>query len=214
MLLDLLEPVDGLRVLDIGCGDGVLGSALARRGARVTGLDTDPQMLAAAERRAQNESIELHLVRGRAEALPFEGETFDRVVAVTVLCFVRETDQAIKEIARILKPGGRLVIGELGRWSLWAAIRRVKGWFGAPTWKAARFHTAKELQSLLEARGLTVDRTVGAIYYPPVGIAALLMARFDAWGSRWTSLGAAFIAVLASKRNPRRVDTPDRQRSP
>jgi ubiquinone/menaquinone biosynthesis C-methylase UbiE len=128
LLLDLLGPVRGLSVLDVGCGDGVLASALARRGARVTGLDTDPQMLAAAHHRAKSESIELRLVRGRAEALPFEGETFDRVVAVTVLCFVRETDRAISEIARILKPGGRLVIGELGRWSLWAAIRRVKGW--------------------------------------------------------------------------------------
>ena len=214
VLLGLLGPVRGLSVLDVGCGDGVLGSALARRGARVTGLDTDPRMLAAAHRRAQSESIELRLVRGRAETLPFEDETFDRVVAVTVLCFVPETDRAISEIARILKPGGRLVIGELGRWSLWAAIRRVKGWFGAPTWKTVRFHTAKELRSLLGAHGLNVHKTVGAIYYPPVGIAALWLARFDAWGSRWTSLGAAFIAVLASKRNPRRVDTPDRRRSP
>jgi ubiquinone/menaquinone biosynthesis C-methylase UbiE len=171
-------------------------------------------MLAAAHRRAQSESIELHLVRGRAEALPFEGQTFDRVVAVTVLCFVPEADRAISEIARILKPGGRLVIGELGRWSLWAALRRVKGWFGAPTWKAARFRTAKELRSLVEAHGLNVDKTVGAIYYPHMGIAALLLARFDPWCARWTSIGAAFIAVLASKRNPRRVDTPDRQRSP
>jgi ubiquinone biosynthesis O-methyltransferase len=214
LLLDLLGPVRGLSVLDVGCGDGVLASALARRGARVTGLDTDPQMLAAAHHRAKSESIELRLVRGRAEALPFEGETFDRVVAVTVLCFVRETDRAISEIARILKPGGRLVIGELGRWSLWAAIRRAKGWFGAPTWKAVRFHTAKELRSLLGARGLNVDRTVGAIYYPPIGTAALLLGRFDAWCARWTSIGAAFIAVLASKRGAERAVTPDRQRSP
>jgi ubiquinone biosynthesis O-methyltransferase len=207
LLLDLLGPVRGLNVLDVGCGDGVLASALARRGARVTGLDTDAQMLAAADRRAQRESIELHLVRGRAEALPFQAETFDRVVAVTVLCFVRETDRALGEIARILKPGGSVVIGELGRWSPWAAIRRVKGWFGAPTWKAARFRTAKELRARLEARGLNVDRTVGAIYYPPVGIAALWLARFDALCARWTSIGAAFIAVLASKHGAARGDT-------
>ncbi|HLF11660.1 MAG TPA: class I SAM-dependent methyltransferase, partial [Gammaproteobacteria bacterium] len=106
LVLDLLGPVRGLSVLDVGCGDGVLASALSRRGARVTGLDTDAQMLAAVDRRAQSQSIELHLVRGRAEALPFQGETFDRVVAVTVLCFVRETDRALSEIARILKPGG------------------------------------------------------------------------------------------------------------
>jgi ubiquinone biosynthesis O-methyltransferase len=214
VLLGLLGPVRGLSVLDVGCGDGVLGSALARRGACVTGLDTDPRMLAAAHHRAQSESIELHLVRGRAEALPFEGETFDRVVAVTVLCFVRETDRAVSEIARVLKPGGHVVIAELGRWSLWAAIRRVKGWCGAPTWKAVRFHTAKELRSLLEAHRLSVNKTVGAIYCPHIGIAAVLLARLDAWCARWTTIGAAFIAVLASKPGAAGADTRDSQRSP
>jgi SAM-dependent methyltransferase len=156
-------------------------------------------MLAAAERRARRESIELQLVEGRAEALPFENATFDRVVAVAVLCFVRDTERAMSEIARVLKPSGRLVIGELGRWSSWAAIRRVKGWFGSPTWKAVRFRSARELRSLVESCGLDVNKTVGAIYYPHIGIAARLLARFDGWSARWTSIGAAFIAVLASK---------------
>lgn len=214
LLLDLLGPVRGLAVLDVGCGDGVLASALARRGAWVTGLDMDPQMLFAAERRARSESIELQLVEGRAEALPFPSETFDRVVAVAVLCFVRNTNQAMNEIARVLKPGGRVVIGELGRWNSWAAFRRVKGWFGAATWKAVRFRSAGELQSVVESSGLAVNETVGAIYYPHIGIAALLLARFDRWCALWTTVGAAFIAVLASKHRGAGADTPDSQLSP
>ncbi len=214
LLLTVLGPVRGLAVLDVGCGDGVLASALARRGAQVTGLDMDPQMLAAAERRARSESIELQLVEGRVEALPFPSETFDRVVAVAVLCFVRDTDQATSEIARVLKPGGRLVIGELGRWNSWAALRRVKGWFGAAPWKAARFRSARELRSLVECCGLDVNETVGAIYYPHIGIAALLLAPFDRWCARWTTVGAAFIAVLASKHRAAGADTPDSQLSP
>jgi ubiquinone biosynthesis O-methyltransferase len=213
LLLDLLGPVRGLTVLDVGCGDGVLASALARRGAQVTGLDIDPQMLAVAERRARSESIELQLVEGRVEALPFPSETFDRVVAVAVLCFVRDTDQAMSEIARILRPGGRVVIGELGRWNSWAALRRVKGWFGAATWKAVRFRSARELRSLVEACGLDVNETVGAIYYPHIGIAALMLARFDRWCARRTTVGAAFIAVLASKHRTG-ADAPDKQRLP
>jgi hypothetical protein len=66
----------------------------------------------------------------------------------------------------------------------------------------------------LEAGGLHVNKTVGAIYYPPIGTAALLLGRFDAWCARWTSIGAAFIAVLASKHSAAGADTPDSQRSP
>jgi SAM-dependent methyltransferase len=202
LILDLLGPVEGLRVLDFGCGDGVLACTLARRGARVTGLDTDPRMLASALRRAKAESIELELTEGRAEALPFPDASFDRVVGVTALCFVEQKDQAIGEMARVLKPGGRLVIGELGRWSLWALIRRVRGWLGARTWKLASFHTSRELRSLIETHDLTVDRTVGSIYYPPLGLAALLLAPVDTWLVRWTTFGAAFIAVAATKHEP------------
>jgi SAM-dependent methyltransferase len=171
----------------------------------------DPQVLAAAERRALSESIELQLVEGRVEALPFPTETFDRVVAVAVLCFVRNTDEAMSEIARVLKPGGRVVIGELGRWNSWAAFRRVKGWFGAATWKAVRFRSARELRSLVESSGLAVNETVGAIYYPHIGIAGLMLARFDRWCARRTTVGAAFIAVLASKHRTG-ADAPDKQR--
>ena len=109
-------------------------------------------MIAAARRRTEIEGTQLHLVEGQAERLPFNDAAFDRVVAVTVLCFVRDAERAIMEMARVLKPGGRLVIGELGRWSLWAAHRRIRGWLGDPTWRAAMFRTAAELRELGRGR--------------------------------------------------------------
>lgn len=120
----------------------------------------------------------------------------------------------MSEIARVLKPSGRLVIGELGRWRSWVAIRRVKGWCGSPMWKAVRFRSARELRSLVESCGLDVNKTVGAVYYPHIGIAARLLARFDSWCARRTSIGAAFIAVLASKHGAAGADTPDSRSSP
>lgn len=199
LILELLGDVDRLDILDVGCGDGALATTLPRRGAKVTGLDPDPRMLEAARTRAEVKSFDLTLVSGRAEDLPFADQTFDRVVAVTVLCFVPEADRAIAEMARVLRPGGRLIIGELGRWSSWAAIRRVRGWLGAPTWSVARFRTASEMRRLLEGRGLTIGETRGSIFYPPSNLAALLMARFDPWLGRRTTLGAAFIALSAIK---------------
>lgn len=199
LLFELLGPVADKAILDVGCGDGAVASELARRGAIVTGLDADPVMIAAAGRRTEIERTELRLIEGQAERLPFDDAAFDCVVAVTVLCFVRDAERVVAEMARVLKPGGRLVIGELGRWSLWAAHRRVSGWFGNPTWRVAMFRTAEDLRGLADAAGLHVIDTRGAVHYPPFGTAARLLAPIDLWLGQQTKFGSAFIAVLATK---------------
>jgi SAM-dependent methyltransferase len=187
----------GRDVLDIGCGDGLFAAALADAGACVTGIDPDAAMLrAAAPRRAGRD---LHLVRGRIEALPFPDASFDLVTAVTVLCFVRDEATAWREMARVLRPGGRLVIGELGRWSLWALRRRIRGWLGSPLWRGAAFHSAGQLRRAAEAAGLAVEAVRGAVFHPPSAALAGLTARMDASLGRATTFGAAFIAVTARK---------------
>lgn len=152
LLFELLGSVAGKTLLDVGCGDGALAAELVRRRAFVTGLDTDPMMIAAARQRSESEATPLRLVEGRAEALPFGDNSFDYTLSVTTLCFVQEARRAVAEMARVLKPGGRLVIGELGRWSLWSAHRRIRGWFGDPTWRTAKFRTAAGLSKLVRAR--------------------------------------------------------------
>ena len=197
LLADLLGPVSGRMLLDVGCGDGAMASRLARQGALVAALDSEAAMIAAARRRRESEAAHYWLVTGRAENLPFADATFDRVIAVTVLCFVRDGAQAVREIARVLKPGGRLVIGELGRFSLWAAWRRVRGWLGNPTWQIATFRTARALRALAQAAGLNVLDVRGAVHYPPWGVAAELLAPIDLWLGRRSALGSAFIAMSA-----------------
>ncbi len=195
---DLMGPVDGADILDAGCGDGALACAMASRGAVVTGIDADPAMLAAARTRAHTTGARVTFLPGRIERLPLADARFDVVVAITVLCFVADTSVAVREMARVLRPGGRLVLGELGRWSAWAATRRLKGWRGASTWKAARFRSAGELRALLEQAGLSVGALRGAVFYPPIGGCALLLAPLDPWMGRHTTIGAAFIALSAS----------------
>lgn len=130
LLLHRIGPARGLRVLDVGCGDGMLDTRLAQAGARVTGLDASADMIAAAHRRANAAGVELDLVEGDADDLPFPAGHFDCVVSVATLCFVDDPRPTIEGMVRVLKPGGTLILGELGRWNLWAAQRRVKGWLG------------------------------------------------------------------------------------
>jgi SAM-dependent methyltransferase len=110
LLARLLGDVDGKKLLDVGCGDGALAFELARQGATVTAPDADPSMIAAGYLRTKSEATRVQFVEGDAERLPFDDATFDVVVAVTVLCFVQDAEHVVKEIVRVLKPEGRLVV--------------------------------------------------------------------------------------------------------
>ena len=196
-MLDLMGELRGARILDVGCGDGLLACIAAARGALATGVDANPAMLTAARRRAEEEVVKASFVEGRAERLPFPDGGFDVVSAVTALCLVADAKLAFREMARVLRPGGRLVVGELGRWSLWAAVRRLRGWLGSPFWRAARFRDAGELGGLVEQAGLSVEAIRGVAFYPPLGVLARIMATLDPWLGRRTTFGAAFIALSA-----------------
>lgn len=113
-LIDLLAPRAGERILDLGCGDGVLTQELAAMGARVTGVDSSRAMIAAATARGLDARI------ADATALPFEAE-FDAVFSNAVLHWVKDADAAVAAVRRSLKPGGRFV-GEFGGHGNVAAI--------------------------------------------------------------------------------------------
>lgn len=195
----MLGPVAAKQVLDVGCGDGELSVRLAQQGARITGLDAEPRMLAAARSRASQCGQTVEFIEGDVGQLPFSDGTFDIVVAVTVLCFVPDAERALSEMARVLKPGGRLVIGELGRYSLWAAKRRIAGWLGSRTWRKAIFRSARQMHRLVAGAGLSVEEARGAIYYPPCNLCARWLAPFDSALASVTTTGAAFIALSANK---------------
>jgi SAM-dependent methyltransferase len=201
LVIELVGPLAGKSVLDAGCGDGTLAVEFLRRGASTAvGCDPDRRMIARASGRMAAGGNRMLVLPGRVEHLPFRDESFDVVTAITVLCFLDQRDAAVKEMARVLKPGGRIVIGALGRWSPWAASRRIRGWLGNEFWKKARFSTARELATLASGAALRVEQIRGAIYYPAIGRAARAMEALDPRLGRATIVGAAFIAMLASKR--------------
>ena len=88
LILELGGDVSGRKVLDVGCGDGELALALAKRGATVTGIDASIAMIDAAECRAKQHDADITFQVATAEQLPFPAGQFDVVTAITILCFV------------------------------------------------------------------------------------------------------------------------------
>lgn len=115
-VVELLAPQPGERILDLGCGDGQLTMRLAATGAKVTGVDASPAMVAAAQSRGAEAA------QGNAESLPFPDQSFDAVFSNAVLHWVRDHDAMMSEVRRVLRPGGRFV-AEFGGHGNIAAIR-------------------------------------------------------------------------------------------
>lgn len=97
------------RVLELGCGTGVVQCALAQAGRVAVGLDTSPNMLALARRRARTSGVDLHLLRGCGQALPVATGSCDTILATFPAEYILETATAA-EIARVLTPNGRFVL--------------------------------------------------------------------------------------------------------
>lgn len=97
------------KALDVGCGEGRFCRALKAHGVDVVGIDPTPALLAAARRRDRNGAY----LEGRAERLPFGDETFDLVVSYLSLIDIPDIESAIPEMARVLKPGGALLVANL-----------------------------------------------------------------------------------------------------
>ena len=101
-----LELTGGERVLDIACGTGNAALVAQRAGATVTGLDGSPRLLDVARERVPGGEF----VHGDAAKLPFDDGSFDAAVSVFGVIFVRPAEQAAAEIARVVRPGGRVAI--------------------------------------------------------------------------------------------------------
>jgi ArsR family transcriptional regulator len=102
----------GWTVGDLGCGTGQVSAALAPFVARVVAVDTSAPMLQAAKRRLQG-FANVDLRRGDLEALPIDAERLDAATLMLVLHHVPEPARAIAEVARVLKPGGRVIIADM-----------------------------------------------------------------------------------------------------
>jgi SAM-dependent methyltransferase len=134
--------LDPLRVLDAGCGTGRLAAALERRAAQLAGVDPGPVMLTVAAQR-----VRAPLRAADAGELPFRDAAFDVTIAVTVCEFAASPAALVAELARVTRPGGRVVIGALNCRGAWGLARR-RQLRRPPPRQAARFLTRRQLRAL------------------------------------------------------------------
>jgi 2-polyprenyl-6-hydroxyphenyl methylase/3-demethylubiquinone-9 3-methyltransferase len=161
----------GLRILDIGCGGGLLSEPMARLGAEVVGADAAPRNIAVARAHAAQMGLEIDYRTTTAEALVAAGEGFDAVLAMEVIEHVAEPQAFLDACARLLRPGGIVILSTINRnpksWAMAiVGAEHVLRWLPRGTHQWAKFVTPDELFAMLSGAGLVpVDRR-GMVFDP------------------------------------------------
>jgi ubiquinone/menaquinone biosynthesis C-methylase UbiE len=143
-MLDMLKPIRGESLLDIGCGTGASIHPFYEKGLQVTGIDPSPYMLDIA---MAHFGDRVDFYRGFAEDLPFDDNSFNHASLITTLEFVEDPVKAISEACRVAKD--RIFLGVLNRYALKGVERRLKGIFHHSIYNRARFYSVWELKSMI-----------------------------------------------------------------
>ena len=165
------RPFEGLRLLDIGCGGGLLSEPMARLGAQVVGADAAPKNIEVARLHAGQVGLDIDYRAETAEALLAAGESFDAVLAMEIVEHVAEPPAFVQACHDLLRPGGVLVMSTLNRTarSFAAAIvgaEWVMRWLPKGTHEWSRFITPEELAAMMQASGLKVVDRRGMVFNP------------------------------------------------
>jgi 2-polyprenyl-6-hydroxyphenyl methylase/3-demethylubiquinone-9 3-methyltransferase len=161
----------GLRILDIGCGGGILSEPLARLGAAVLGADPSTTNIEVARLHAAQSGLAIDYRATTAEALGDAGERFDVVLAMEVVEHVADVDLFVRKCADMVKPGGLMVAATLNRTIKSFALAIVGAeyilrWLPIGTHQWDKFITPAELETTLEEAGLRVIGETGVVYVP------------------------------------------------
>lgn len=146
------------RVLDVGVGSGLNLPFYGTRADRVFGIDPSAELLRYAKDRASLASAAIELLRGSSETLPLESKSIDTVVVTFTLCTIPEVADALREMRRVIKPGGHLLFAEHGR-APEIVVARWQDWL-TPIWKrvGGGCHLNRKPDALIEAAGFKIER--------------------------------------------------------
>ena len=145
LLLKIIGDVSNLKVLDVGCGTGIHSKVVSDLGNDVIGVDLSDEMLKVAIKKA---NTNLSFLKMDSTNLLFSDNTFDLVISLAMIEFVRDPLKVLKEAFRVLKPGGFLVIGTIQKGSKFAEMYESKVFQDNTVFKYASFYTKEELKNM------------------------------------------------------------------
>lgn len=166
-----LRPFVGLKILDIGCGGGLISEPLARLGARVTGIDPAERNIEVARAHAAAQGIEIDYRAVTVETLAAAGETYDAVVCLEVVEHVPDVGAFLATCGKVVRPGGIMVLSTINRTLKSYALAIVGAeyvlrWLPVGTHQWDRFVTPAELDRHLDAADLRPAQPAGLVYNP------------------------------------------------
>ena len=160
------RPLAGLRILDTGCGAGLVTEPLTRMGATVTGIDPGADTIAAAQTHAASQGLSIDYRCARIEDLATRGETFDAVTCLEVVEHIPDVSAFLTTVAKTVRPGGLLITSTLNRTMASYALaiigaEYVLGWLPRGTHDWNRFVTPEEMAIYFKRAGLQAPRFTG-----------------------------------------------------
>lgn len=165
------RPFEGLRILDIGCGGGLLAEPMARLGASVTGIDAAGGNIPVARTHAEGQGLEIEYRQASAETMLEEGRRFDVVMALEIVEHVADPAAFLHVCAGLTRPGGLFLVSTLNRTAkaFGAAILGAEWllrWLPRGTHDWSKFLTPEELASMIDATPLSVVDRKGLVFDP------------------------------------------------
>jgi len=164
-------PLAGLRLIDIGCGAGLLCEPLARLGASITGIDPSSRNIEVACHHAARGGLSINYRCITTQAAAAGGEVFDAVLAMEVIEHVRDLREFLRHAAALVRPGGLVALATLNRTLKSFAFAIVGAeyilrWLPPGTHNWRQFITPLELAAALRSKGLRIEHEAGLIYDP------------------------------------------------
>ncbi|WP_375656540.1 bifunctional 2-polyprenyl-6-hydroxyphenol methylase/3-demethylubiquinol 3-O-methyltransferase UbiG [Bartonella sp. CM120XJJH] len=166
-----LTPFDNLKILDIGCGGGLLSEPMARLGAMVVGVDAAQTNIEVAKTHAAQNDLSIDYRTTTAEVLANEGEKFDIILNMEVVEHVADVNLFIAATAKMLKPQGLMFVSTLNRtWKAWGlaivGAEYILRWLPKGTHDYKKFLKPLELKNFLSKNALTIIDEIGITYNP------------------------------------------------